>query len=130
MRILLDENVTERLADALIKLGIDAVSSNQDYKGSDDSSLLVIAAALDRAILTYNSREFALLHLAWIAWSDAWNVVPPPSHAGILLINSAPGFDSTRLAAEVASFATGRDQTHSLANRAFAWSSTRGWQEL
>ena|SRR5215211_889926 len=130
MRLFLDENVTERLIDALAEHGIDAISANLEHKGLDDAALLLIAAELSLVLVTYNVSHFALLHRAWIAWSQAWALDPPPDHAGILLIHPAPGYDFNQMAAEIATFLAGLGQPTSLRNRAFAWSAVRRWHEL
>jgi hypothetical protein len=130
MQLLLDENVSERLIDALTNHGLDAISANREYKGTGEEMLLLIAAILNRTLLTYNTTDFALLHRAWTSWSTAWNPDRPQTHAGILLIHSAPGFGSTQVAESVVRFATSFAQGTSVANRAFSLFSARGWDEL
>lgn len=130
MRLILDENVTERLVDTLASLGIDAVSVNRDHKGSDDATLLLVAAELDRVFVTYNVSHFALLHRAWISWSSAWALDPLPVHSGMLLIHPAPGYDFNRIAGEISLLFAGVGQPATLRNRAFAWNAVRDWHEL
>lgn len=130
LRFFLDENVTERLVNALADQGIDAISANRDHKGSDDATLLLVATELRRVLVTYNVSHFALLHRAWIAWSTAWDLDPPRSHAGIMLIHPAPSFGYERMANEISAFATNLGQTTVLENRAYAWNSIQRWHEL
>lgn len=129
VRFYLDENVTERLADALISLGIDAISANRGHKGLDDATQLLIATDLSRALVTNNTADYLLLHRAWIVWSTAWNLDPVPRHAGIMLIHSASGYDYKRIASEIKAFADDIEAWGEIENRAFAWNATSGWHE-
>ena len=52
-------------------------------RATDDEQLLV-AANLNRILVTCDRKDFILLHDAWHRWSAAWNVVA--HHAGILVI--------------------------------------------
>ncbi|MGH2534096.1 MAG: DUF5615 family PIN-like protein [Thermomicrobiales bacterium] len=126
----LDEDVTERLADALSNLGIDVLSANRDHKGLDDPHQLLVAIGFGRAFVTYNTSDYLLLHQAWHAWSDAWDLRSTPNHRGILLIHSAQGYDVPRLAQVIHSFLSHLSTDAELDSRAFAWNPRRGWHEV
>lgn len=87
----LDEDVTERLTESLLDLGLDATSVNRlGYKGRKDPQQLLTAARLRRVFITYNTRDFVLLHEAWHAWSAAWDARDAARHSGILLLSPIP----------------------------------------
>ena len=51
-------------------------------RATDDVQLLT-AAERGWILLTYNERDYVLLHGAWHRWSAAWGVAP--QHAGIII---------------------------------------------
>ena len=122
----LDEHASERLTEALVGLGLDATSANRlQRKGLSDALHLLFAAESNRVLVTYDVKDFTLLHEAWHHWIRAWGVAA--RHAGILLIYSTnkPGIDEVaeaidRLSNEHADFE----------NRAFSWKRGIGWTEV
>jgi hypothetical protein len=124
----LDEQVPELLVTVLRSSGYDAVTANQlGNKGLHDGRQLLIATNAGRVLVTYNAKEFTLLHRSWQDWSSAWQVDDVARHAGIMLIYSSRGLGSQEIARAIVGFAgTTNDQT----NRLVAWNSTTGWREV
>lgn len=124
----LDEDVTERLTEALLDLGLDATSVNRlGHKGLKDPQQLLMAARLQRVFVTYNTRDFVLLHEAWHAWSTAWDAKDAARHHGILLLYPKKGDAVQHLARALHRFAFDHVTVDS---RAFAWTRARDWYEL
>ena len=113
----LDEHASERLTEALGGLGLKATSANRlQRKGLSDALHLLYAAESNRVLITYDVKDFTLLHEAWQFWTRLWGVAA--RHAGILLIYSTnkPRIDEideaiTRLGNELDTFE----------NRVFSW---------
>lgn len=82
MRLLLDEHYANEIAVQLRRAGHDAVSvSERGLKGTDDESLLKLATAERRAVLTNNARDFLALASRWSASGT--------DHCGLLLTSDA-----------------------------------------
>jgi hypothetical protein len=66
-----------------------AVITSRDIgmRYSDDAEHLLYAADHSRILVTRDN-DFLGLHVAWHLWPRAWGVLPPPQHAGILIIPS------------------------------------------
>jgi predicted nuclease of predicted toxin-antitoxin system len=78
-----DENVQTALADALRTRGIDVVTTQgAENVGVEDIRQLAYAAEKGRTILSYNKRDFALIHYQWMR-------IGRP-HAGIVLSDQLP----------------------------------------
>ena len=78
-----DENIQTALADALNTRGIDVLATHKAGNvGAEDLHQLAYAADKGRTILSYNKRDFALLHFQWMRIGR--------SHAGIILSDQAP----------------------------------------
>ena len=74
----LDENIQSALAEAFKTRGIDALTTQQAGNvGAEDIRQLAYAAGKERTILSYNKRDFALIHYRWMRIGR--------SHAGIVL---------------------------------------------
>lgn len=129
IRLYLDEDVTERLVDALTLLGIDVLSANRGNKGLDDPRQLLVARELNRVLVTNNTGDYLLLHQAWRAWSDAWDLRSTPEHPGMLLVHSAPGYDVARVASVIHEILSRPDSQDDFVNRTFAWNPRLGWHE-
>ncbi|HET8522715.1 MAG TPA: DUF5615 family PIN-like protein [Thermomicrobiales bacterium] len=125
----LDEDVTERLVDALGMLGVDVLSANRNHKGLEDPDQLLVATDLARTFVTYNAGDYLLLHRAWVAWTARWDLRTAPEHPGILLLHSATGYNVERMAGIIYEFVRSFDHSNNLTNRAFAWNIARGWHE-
>ena len=62
----LDEHISERLTEIAERRGLDVVSVDRlDLKGLDDASNLLFAAQRSRVLVTYDVRDYTLLHRAW-----------------------------------------------------------------
>jgi predicted nuclease of predicted toxin-antitoxin system len=78
-----DENIQTALADALTTRGIDVLTTQQGGNiGVEDIDQLTYAADKGRTILSYNKRDFALIHYQWMK-------VGRP-HGGIILSDQLP----------------------------------------
>lgn len=78
MKLLLDEHYANEIAAQLRAAGHDAVTvSERGLKGTDDESLLTLAASESRALLTNNARDFVPLVGRWAAFGN--------DHYGVLL---------------------------------------------
>lgn len=83
LRFWLDSHLSPALARGLRERGYDVVALQEEprsLRGLPDDLLLAEAARQGRAIVTYNARDFAPLHRAFLAGGR--------SHAGIVLISS------------------------------------------
>ena len=81
MRLLLDANLSlKRIGATLVEHGHDVrgIAEHTDLEGLDDASVLDLAAADGRILITRNSRDFAPLCRAW---AEAER-----DHAGVMLI--------------------------------------------
>lgn len=77
-RLLLDEDIQAGLAEALRRRGLDAVHLQElKRKGLADAAVLTLAAEQGRCLVSYNIRDFVLLHNAYAAEGRP--------HPGILL---------------------------------------------
>jgi predicted nuclease of predicted toxin-antitoxin system len=73
-----DENIQTALAEALKIRGIDVITTREaGNAGIEDIRQLAYAAEKGRSILSYNKRDFALIHYQWMRIGR--------SHAGIVL---------------------------------------------
>lgn len=82
MKLVLDEHYADDIAVQLRVAGHDAVTvSQRGLKGTDDESLLALAASEDRALLTNNARDFIPLIARWAASGD--------EHCGLLLTSDS-----------------------------------------
>ena len=78
-----DENIQAALAEALETRGVDAITTQQAGNvGAEDNRQLAYAADEKRTILSYNKRDFALIHYQWMRIGR--------SHAGIVLSDQLP----------------------------------------
>lgn len=83
LRFYFDENIQEALDDALKTRGVDVLTTKQTGNmGVEDIRQLAYAAEKGRTILTYNKRDFALIHYQWM------RIARP--HAGIILSDQLP----------------------------------------
>ena len=82
MKALLDEQLSLQIAALLRQMGYDveAVADRPDLLGCSDRSLLEIASAEGRAVITNNIRDFRPLAAEWLAQGRV--------HAGLILLPS------------------------------------------
>lgn len=84
-----DEDVYGAIAPALLRVGVDAVSTPEaDRRGQSDEEQLEWAAANGRVIVTFNVGHFAELHTDWLRRGR--------HHAGIVVSSQRPIGDIVR----------------------------------
>jgi len=73
----LNEHLSPRLADQLRKYGFDVTSTLEvGLVEADDAEQLAYAAANQRAIVTFNHRDFAVLHEQFlVSGKEHWGIV-------------------------------------------------------
>jgi hypothetical protein len=125
-RFYLDENVTERLATALLRQGIDVVTAGRlGRKGISDAVHLLDAASNNRVLVTFEVKDITLLHEAWAAWSHAWRRDEAILHAGIMVIYPARSVSIVEIAREIERFG---DQQTSIVGALWSWNEKVGWR--
>jgi hypothetical protein len=113
----LDEQASERLREALERLGHDVTSADRlARKGLSDALDLLFAAEANRVLISYDIKDFELLHEVWHFWTQSWGVAD--RHAGILLIHTfnKPAIDE--IAAAIDQIA---NEHETFENRIFVW---------
>ena len=79
----LDENIQAALAHALMTRGVDVLTTQEAGNvGAGDIHQLAYAAEKGRTMVSYNKRDFALLHYQWMK-------IQRP-HAGVILSDQLP----------------------------------------
>lgn len=82
-RVLLDEDVHFDLARALRLRGFDAAHAQElDQKGRSDAEQLQYAVSQGRCLVTYNVKDFVLLHQEYMAKGQ--------SHCGVVVSKQLP----------------------------------------
>ena len=120
----LDNDVSLELAPLLSSAG-HRVTTTRDlglFRATDDAQLLT-AARNGWILVTYNRRDFVLLHDAWLTWPAAFGLVLP-AHPGILALDPA---SPETLARAVADFVAATPAT-ALENGLFWWHGRDGWR--
>jgi len=83
LRFYTDEDIYAAVAVDLRKAGFDAVSTvDAGRLGESDESQLHWAAAQGRVLVTFNVRDFAVLHAQWLDQSL--------HHSGVIVSNQRP----------------------------------------
>ena len=124
----LDEHISERFTETVEGRGLDVVSIDRlRRKGLDEASNRLLAARLSRVLVSYDVRDYSLLHHAWQVWSTAWVSDNPPRHAGIALLHSHNHADFDDIVDALLELAEAVDDA---TNRLFVWNYGRGWAEL
>lgn len=122
----LDEPVAEGQAVPLRRLGHDAVTTRAvGSKGQSDVQQLLYAARTGRILITYDLRDYPMLHEAWHELARAWDVGNRVLHPGILILpptNRLPMADAAR---EIDALTGHEDVT----NRLLIWQVPVGWTE-
>lgn len=100
MKALLDEQLSPQIAVQLRQLGYDveAVAERPDLVGCSDRSILELAKAEDRAVVTNNIKDFRPLAAEWLAQGRV--------HAGLILLPSTRTRTRASIAALVERIAT------------------------
>lgn len=134
LRIVLDEDVSHRLAGLLRSQGWDIDSAKElGRRRLTDVQVLLRAAEDGRTLVTHNVDDFRALHEAWVTWRGRWAAevvqktgrhVQLSQHAGILITPHIPDRDLARI---LEAFA---DADEPLTDRLFSWRPAKGWHEL
>lgn len=134
LRFALDEDVAHPLAGLLRFRGWDVDSAKEPGRlRLSDVQALLRAAADGQTLITHNNNHFQALHEAWVTWRWRWSIeveqatgvqVSLSRHAGILIL---PQIDVRELVPILEEFEHDRN---SIADRLFAWSRGRRWQEV
>jgi Domain of unknown function (DUF5615) len=127
----LDHNVAAATAGFLRALGHGArTAQDVGLPAAADHRQLLEAARRGWVLVTYNAKDFRLLHDAWCEWPPAWGIAAPPQHAGVLVVPQPDPEHATRTPALVAA-AIGRLAAGGpLANALHRWTPAHGWTQL
>lgn len=121
----LDEDVPHELAGALRAIAYEANSVKElGALGLTDARQLLKAVDLGRTVITYNSKDFKLLHETLSLWSNRWRITADAWHHGILILPHLPVSELVPIINEFAS------QWFNIENRLFVWDRRSGWQEI
>jgi hypothetical protein len=127
----LDHNVAAATAGFLRALGHGArTAQDVGLAAAADHRQLLEAAQRGWVLVTYNAKDFRLLHDAWCEWPPAWGLDPPPRHAGILVVPQPGPGDGARTPARVAEAISRFAADGPLANALHRWSPAQGWTPL
>ena len=76
-KLYLNEHLSPRLAEQLRQHGFDVASTSEAGKGeTDDDEQLAYAASEQRALVTFNHKDFAVRHERYAAESkDHWGII-------------------------------------------------------
>ena len=80
MKLLLDEHISPRVADALRARGHDvaAVAEFSELRGAADETVLAAATAAGRAVVTHNFADFIAIAAEWASTGR--------THSGVVLV--------------------------------------------
>ena len=119
-RFYLDENLSRDAESLLAQYGHDALHCvDAGNKGKSDPEHLQVAAVAGRILVTFNWRDFRLLHQFWTALNTWGNIGQP--HAGIL--TSLGEIDDIQWANLVHVFAS---EKQTLTNQMWEWRRQQG----
>jgi len=98
-----DHDVSAIISRSLRRSSYDVVTASEiGLTRAGDHEQVTAAAELNRVLISYNAKDFRLLHDAWRRWSDLWGV--GRSHAGILIILQSPAWSAARAVREIIQF--------------------------
>lgn len=119
----LDNDVAAELQVLLQRNGHDVTAAEPAglaYAGDEEQ--LLFAAQNHRILVTHNTKDFVLLHRAWLRWTRAWEI--PDQHSGILVIAQVKPRERSILAQAVMSLLSANS---SRPNELWQWTFRRGW---
>lgn len=109
--------------------GHDVITSRElGLDRASDGLHLLEAAKRRRILLTYNERDFLLLHDAWLRWSAAWGV--QPLHCGVLMLPQRQRWSPTHVLVEIETVlerATASASDGGMTKQLWMWRPARGW---
>lgn len=120
----LDNDVSRELAVLLGGMGhhVTMTRDLRHFRAGDDAQLLT--ATHNRwVLLTFNRRDFVMLHDAWITWPAAFGIALP-AHPGILVLDPV---SATQLASVIVTLLA-KTRDGPLANNLFWWHRHDGWR--
>lgn len=122
-RFYLDENFTLHVVDPLRNLGHTVLTSvDVGASGSWDDEQFFIAVQQKAILVSFNIKDFRLLHAAWRSWSRHWGVERP--HYGVILLQQPqPPRSPESLAQELHEVVT----RFEMQDQAIEWRSQTGW---
>jgi hypothetical protein len=124
-RLYVDEDISRALVELLRSGGHDVLTADEaGNRSAPDQTHLLVAAQLRRLLVTYNARDFRLLHGAWLEWSEAWAPRPSPEHGGILILRQPPRLTDVQASREIDLVANAGG---TLANQLLIWTPSRSW---
>jgi hypothetical protein len=121
----LDENIPKATARFLTERGHDAKTARQlGLEAFPDGKHLLVATQQRRILVTHNSRDFLLLHNAWLHWTNAWQI--SQRHPGILLF---PQMLAADIAQVVHDLMTHEHPLYArpIENELYTWNKEHGW---
>jgi len=122
----LDENVAEPLGHHLDSLGHDILSARAaGMKGASDFRQLLYCARSTRTMVTYDVKDFELLHETWMVLAREWQVDRMVIHHGILIIPPPSRLSNSSASVEIDTL----ERIGPLADRLVAWKPSEGWRE-
>lgn len=124
-----DHNASRDLTALLRGRGHDVVRTRDlGLDRATDGLQLLTAATFGRVFLTYNERDFVLLHDAWLRWSAAWQVAP--THVGIIILPQDQYWEPARAVDEIETVfrrQLGSALPSAIHNWLWMWRSLPGW---
>ena len=122
-RFSVDADVSPDVVRGLRSYGHDGLSaSDTGMRHADDEQQLIVAVLQSRLLVSHNSRDFLLLHRAWLRWPPSLQV-SFPLHAGIAVIPQKSRLDHERAVAVLHDLIT---SSPILANSFVLWKPSRG----
>lgn len=121
----IDHNGPARLAALLSEQGFPTATARAEglHKATDDHQL-IHAAQTERVLITFNRKDFLLLHQAWCRWPQEWGLNPCPQHAGVFILDQQTAEEIVSHVEEILA----RQVT--LTNQLHDWSKANGWRGL
>jgi hypothetical protein len=127
-RFYLDEHLGEGFVASLAALGHDALSTcDAGNKGLTDPRQLLFATHHGRTMVTFDVRQYAMLHELLTLANARRGRDGFVLHAGIMLLPSSSMVAPTRLVAALDDLVRRIDP---LSDRCFRWLPTGGWTEV
>ena len=122
----LDEPVADPQAGFLRRRGHDVVTTTEaNNKGHSDVQQLLYATQCRRILITYDRRDYRMLHEAWHELARAWSVSVRVLHPGILIVPPPQRLGLADAAREIDALVERR----TVANRLWVWKVAVGWTE-